>query len=505
MGILVPRCIAANQESVYFVARGQESAGKEELLVLVKSSPNPDLSSTPTWSVVSKSTSSLFNPKLLNFERSYFSCFVDKNGAFTIKAKSKDTILYRARYDPAAPMGKFGTVNVLTSSKTNGDWVVSDMTPPAEIWNDERTWIHQESLATLFVQYPTSGDLLPPATIPTLEIGILNEAGAMVNLTLATSNITNSVGVIYGLWYGSDQLFTTLKSGTAIPSGANQAEHFNSTLVYFPFKAPFALTTPPASVESFDWNIQCRDTTSDSSAKASVINGKLYYFCDFPTPPFNTKSNMYIFDSATKVNRGPFTIDAAVNGGTDVILAPGTAGAAGYAIIHQTNGSIAIANIAVSTNDGTLSTTRVGLDFFSVSDSIQEPTPPEECGPNGCSGGGMSGTAIGLMCAGIVAFILLCVLSIFMYRKRQRQRTAPVEPPVLPVSRSHCTLDYELPTYTTTPENGDTIPDNEAVHDLAVQEELAQGGDGLALPDDLMRPREQQARMAVLPSAAATE
>ncbi|KAG0333628.1 hypothetical protein BG000_009006 [Podila horticola] len=52
---------------------------------------------------------------------------------------------------------------------------------------------------------------------------------------------------------------------------------YNKTLVYFPFEAPFHLTSPPTSAVSLPWNVDC-DGHIDYSV-AAVIKGKFYYVC----------------------------------------------------------------------------------------------------------------------------------------------------------------------------------------------------------------------------------
>lgn len=183
MGRLVPKCIAANEESIYFVARGQNSSVNSdvELVVLAKSNPSPDLRNA-TWTIVSTAPASQFHERQLAYNRQKFSCYVDKNGVFTIMAKSweaTDRTIYRSRYDPY--------------SGTHGEWIPAEfnMFPPYEYIGTERSWIHPETKAATFIQYPISRNTLPPAFKPALEIGQMNEAGVVVSENLAEANIVS--------------------------------------------------------------------------------------------------------------------------------------------------------------------------------------------------------------------------------------------------------------------------------------------------------------------------
>lgn len=202
MGILIPRCIAANEESIYFVASGQDvniHKGKK-LLVLVKSNPFPSLNTTTTttWNVISTVLASRFNEKQLDYDREKFTCHVDKNGIFTIMAKTmipSEPTLYRARYDPNAPLAP-DTSTYNPNSGTHGEWISADMQPPGSYYFTRRTWIHRDTLATTFIQYADSMDRLPPMKTPVVDFGQLNESGLMVidgivNQTLSKAAIVS--------------------------------------------------------------------------------------------------------------------------------------------------------------------------------------------------------------------------------------------------------------------------------------------------------------------------
>ncbi|KAG0022568.1 hypothetical protein BGZ81_008475 [Podila clonocystis] len=451
MGKLVPKCITANEESIYFVASGQNPSinSDVELVILAKSNPSPDLRNT-TWTVVSTAPAEKFHGRQLIYNRQKFSCHVDKNGVFTIMAKSwvaADTTVYRTRYVPSAPLtSDSGTLN--PNNGTHGEWIPANMIPPFEFWNTKRTWILPETVAAAFIQYSSSGDKLPPSSKPTLEIGQMNEDGRAASENLAETNITDAVGVVYGTFYGDEQLYTTLKVGPPIQSNTTQGTTYNQTLVYFPFKAPYSLSSPPESVASFQWNLDCRSSNLDSDAKAAISKGKLYYFCEHPRALANTKSNMYIFDSATKENLGPYPLDAGIARETDVLLAPGPTGFPHYAIINQTDGAIFYTTFSAMIESG-INATKLDSRFFAVASSFEEyvPKPPSK------ESHGTTAVIWGIVAAGCVSFMVLCFWSIHRYKRRQADNAS-----VLPVDRIGAVHrpgeeeDFELPAYTSTPE-----------------------------------------------------
>ncbi|KAG0350888.1 hypothetical protein BG005_009591 [Podila minutissima] len=471
MGRLVPKCIAANEESIYFVARGQNSSVNSdvELVVLAKSNPSPDLRNA-TWTIVSTAPASQFHERQLAYNRQKFSCYVDKNGVFTIMAKSweaTDRTIYRSRYDPY--------------SGTHGEWIPAEfnMFPPYEYIGTERSWIHPETKAATFIQYPISRNTLPPAFKPALEIGQMNEAGVVVSENLAEANITDTVGVIYGKFYGDGQLYTTLKVGPPIISNTTQETTYNQTLVYFPFKAPYSLTSPPEGVASFQWNLECRSSNIDSDVKAAVSKGKLYYFCQHPHAQDNTMSNMYIFDSATNENLGPYLLDVGVARTADVVLAPGPAAFPHYALINETDGTISYATFSAMTESG-INATRLDPSFFTIA-GLEDyvPRPPINQGEKG-----YETTAViwGIVAAAGVSFIVLCFWSCHMYKRRQAEEASA--PPMDRIGAVHRPgeEDFELPAYTSTPEYANYIhPEDLAylqrVNNPSLAEPTTQGQD----------------------------
>ncbi|KFH63869.1 hypothetical protein MVEG_10562 [Podila verticillata NRRL 6337] len=469
MGVLVPRCIAANEESIYFVASGQSLNiyKGEKLLVLVKSNRFPSLDSTDTtWNVISLTLASQFNEKQLDYNREKFTCQVNKNGIFTIMAKTmipSEPTLYRARFDPNAPLASNNrTFNPYNS--THGEWISADMQPPGSYYFTRRTWIHRDTLATTFIQYADSMDRLPPMKTPVVDYGQLNESGLMVidgivNQTLSKAAIFNNTnGTMYGMFYGDEQVFATIKTGPQIRSNDTQGDYYNQTLVYFPFKAPYALTSPPEGAKSFQWSLACRNTR-DYGAKAGVSKGKLYYFCEHPATPADSTSNLYIFDSATGENLGPYPVSIGImgeRGETDVILAPGPTPFPHSAIIHSEDGNVSFTGLSTSSGMN-IAATRLDPTFFSVPD-IEEYNPPNTVGRT-------SAVIWGISAAAAMAFMILCFWSLHQYKRRQAQRNAVVLPVEnAGVYRPGEEIDFELPAYTSTPEYANYIHPEDLAH-----------------------------------------
>lgn len=88
----------------------------------------------------------------------------------------------------------------------------------------------------------------------------------------------NSDGSVYKMAYGDGLMFLLLKGTDKIPVPGSGSTTYNTTLSYFPFKAPYTLVDLPESTVSIPWNIGCEDLATDMGATA-VANGKLYFLC----------------------------------------------------------------------------------------------------------------------------------------------------------------------------------------------------------------------------------
>lgn len=76
--------------------------------------------------------------------------------------------------------------------------------------------------------------------------------------------------------YDDGQIFSILASEPKIPVPGTNETTYNRTLTYFPFEAPFQLTSPPTSAVSIPWNLDCGPM--DASV-GMVSKARFYYLC----------------------------------------------------------------------------------------------------------------------------------------------------------------------------------------------------------------------------------
>lgn len=77
--------------------------------------------------------------------------------------------------------------------------------------------------------------------------------------------------------YGDGQMYVLLKGDNITPYDYARPA-YNTTLSYFPLKAPFTLASPPASTISTPWFLDCEDTSTNTTV-AAAANGKFYFVC----------------------------------------------------------------------------------------------------------------------------------------------------------------------------------------------------------------------------------
>lgn len=171
-------------------------------------------------------------------------------------------------------------------------------------------------------------------------------------------------------------------------------------------------------------------------------------------------SNLYIFDSATGENLGPYPVAVGIIGGrgeTDVILAPGPTPFPHYAIIHSEDGNVSFTSLSASSGMS-IAATLLDPNFFSV-------PYIEEFNPNNTVGTRASAVIWGISAAAAVAFMILCFWSLHQYKRRQAQRNAAVLPVEnAGVHRPGEEIDFELPAYTSTPEYANYIHPEDLAH-----------------------------------------
>ncbi|KAI9236489.1 MAG: hypothetical protein BYD32DRAFT_437392 [Podila humilis] len=306
-----PGCIAANHNSVYYIAK--TFIGTAKAFVLVKTS-SFTASSTNTWSVVSVTPSAnLASVRVWDFINDS-DCSVDSNGVFTWRSYM-DQFTKSIRYDPNAPwISTSGTTN--PGNKTHGEWNSVMLTQPGS-FHGQIQLIDDTSDAkdTLVVYFPQASDRDPASLGPSIEyVTVKTEKDKIdmskTNLARAQLAITNST--VHNVAFGDGQLFSILRSA---PVEAPDASiKYNKNLFYFPFTPNLVLSSPPASMVTIPWDPMCRDHPYDDQSEAAVANGKFYYLCEAPEIPSQPKySNLYIYDSVTSMTRGPVRLEGTFN------------------------------------------------------------------------------------------------------------------------------------------------------------------------------------------------
>lgn len=120
-------CIAVDQGTMYAVIKGTQLGGDvADLLVLIKSEYPTIAVAHNIWSVISTAPARYFS-SATNDWIADTSCFVDKNGVFTLRFVDGSGY----RYDPTAP--KSSKTQTCSSGSSNlGEWRRADLVNPIE-------------------------------------------------------------------------------------------------------------------------------------------------------------------------------------------------------------------------------------------------------------------------------------------------------------------------------------------------------------------------------------
>ncbi|KAG0094775.1 hypothetical protein BGZ93_006785 [Podila epicladia] len=231
-------CMAVSQDVVYAAFKGYQTG--KDLLTLIKTEYPINSTGNITWSVVSTTPINYFG------RIGEMKCDVDKDHIFIMWLP--DGIGYR--YEPLALKAPRAQT---CSSDSNGlgEWTRMDLVDPYEV----KSW------RRLIIQ---------PEVIPSFNNKSSNrqDEGDEMRENRATFEI---------LQYGNGQIYSLLASGPSIAVPIANRTIYNKTLVYFPFEAPFQLTSPPTSAVSVPWNVNCNGRIDVSMAV--VIKGKFYFVC----------------------------------------------------------------------------------------------------------------------------------------------------------------------------------------------------------------------------------
>ncbi|KAF9307251.1 hypothetical protein BGZ74_008137 [Mortierella antarctica] len=306
-----PGCIAANRDSVYYIAKTY--IGDVKAFLLAKSSGFTS-SPTNTWSVVSVTPSpNLATTRVWDFI-SNSDCSVDSNGVFTWRSYM-DQFSNGVRYDPNTPwISTSGTTNPF--NKTHGEWNKVLLTQPESVQGQIQLISEPGSNGagdakdTLVVYYPHASERDPAFVAPSINYATVKsekEKIVVSEVNLAQSQLALTNSTIYNLAFGNGKMFSIMR-GPPVQAPDGSIKYIKN-LFHFPFTPNVVLSSPPLSRETVPWDPMCKDHPLDDQSTAAVANGRFYYLCEAPEIPSQpTYSNLYIFDSITSISRGPFRL-----------------------------------------------------------------------------------------------------------------------------------------------------------------------------------------------------
>ncbi|KAF9331000.1 hypothetical protein BG006_006093 [Podila minutissima] len=176
MGKLIPRCFAANSDTVYFLARAVSTNDKTgpEMVALVKSDPYPASIQEAKWTVVNNTTSRFFSSWYNRYYMSGdLSCTVDDNGVFIFTGQySSNGARSSYRYDPLAPRdtNHKTTINGTTLSVRYGSdklWAVMETGIPYYARMNNYTYAKYHRTLAVFPFTAPYTVTSPPASVVT--------------------------------------------------------------------------------------------------------------------------------------------------------------------------------------------------------------------------------------------------------------------------------------------------------------------------------------------------
>ncbi|KAI9232030.1 MAG: hypothetical protein BYD32DRAFT_429386 [Podila humilis] len=112
MSSLIPRCFAANNDTLYFLARADVNT-TQGLVVLAKSDPYPASIQEAVWSLVSASNDTIFSTWYnTTYETGDLACNVNDDGVFTFTGQYNGTGRESYRYFTNNSVGEWSAVNL---------------------------------------------------------------------------------------------------------------------------------------------------------------------------------------------------------------------------------------------------------------------------------------------------------------------------------------------------------------------------------------------------------
>ncbi|KAG0091232.1 hypothetical protein BGZ92_001183 [Podila epicladia] len=272
-------CMAVSQDVVYAAFKGYQTG--KDLLTLIKTEYPINSTGNITWSVVSTTPINYFG------RIGEMKCDVDKDHIFIMWLP--DGIGYR--YEPLALKAPRAQT---CSSDSNGlgEWTRMDLVDPYEVKSWRRLIIQPEVIPSfnnkssnrqdegdeMVIYYPQQ--FPGEHALPIIQYAWINKKTSLNKLTsnnIAFTSLRENRATFEILQYGNGQIYSLLASGPSIAVPIANRTIYNKTLVYFPFEAPFQLTSPPTSAVSVPWNVNCNGRIDVSMAV--VIKGKFYFVC----------------------------------------------------------------------------------------------------------------------------------------------------------------------------------------------------------------------------------
>ncbi|KAG0013594.1 hypothetical protein BGZ81_000929 [Podila clonocystis] len=273
-------CIAVNQGTMYAAIKGTQLGGDVgDILVLIKSEYPTTVVANNIWSAISTAPAGYFS---LNSDMiTNTSCNVDKSGVFTLRFFNGSGY----RYDPTAPKSS-KTQTCSSDGNRFGEWKKADLVNPIEPGLVKPVFIQPEIVSSS----SNNGGYNEGDQIAIYQKGFSQELPATflygrIDKDAYVSTITGkdlsqvSIGEkdmrLDSLAYGDGQMYSVFSSRAQISAQTGFA--INTTLAYYPFEAPFQLTSPPNSAVYVPWIVDC--DASDPFYLSMAAKGKFYYIC----------------------------------------------------------------------------------------------------------------------------------------------------------------------------------------------------------------------------------
>ncbi|KAF9388888.1 hypothetical protein CPC16_006206 [Podila verticillata] len=271
-------CIAVSQGIMYALVQGSQSGYNGVLFVLIKSEYPTTTFAYNAWSVISTFPIPVgfFGPESV-VSTNNLSCSVDKNGMFTYR-NIEGTVGYR--YSPTAPK-KPNSRTCSSDSNGLGEWTRIVLVNPVEYQklipliiqpeiespgNNSGGYNEGDEMAIYNLGW---SDQLPSA----IRYARIDNNADITNITssdISQTVLGDNTTYIHTLAYADGQMYAIL-----VPNGDDAVS--NTTLTYFPFEAPYNLTSPPTSAVSVPWDKSCG--TQGKFHLAMATKGKFYYLC----------------------------------------------------------------------------------------------------------------------------------------------------------------------------------------------------------------------------------